>query len=83
MCARYERTHLGVFIEPGADDDLFAGGNQTMEEISAQAPVEEQPGSGTANLPLTRKDAEKSILQRHIRIGIGENDIWTLSSQLE
>ena len=54
-----------------------------MEEISTEATIEEQPGSSTANLTLAGKDTEKCVLQRHIRIGIGEDDIRTFTSQLE
>ena len=54
-----------------------------MEKISTEATIEEQPRSGTANLALTGKDTEKCILQRHIRIGIGEDDIRALPSQFQ
>ena len=54
-----------------------------MEEITTETPVEEQSGSGTANLPLAGKDTEKCVLQGDVGIGIGEDDIRALPAQLE
>ena len=83
VCPGDERTHFRGFLHPWADDDFLGGGGQSGKEIVCKTPLEEQAGAGATDLALTGKNREKRIFQSAVVVGVGEDNIGTLATELE
>ena len=78
-----ERAHFGGLVHTGADGDFFGGGGESRQERIGETALEEQAGTGAANLALTRKNREERILESVVVVGIRKHDVRALAAEFE
>src|SRR5437879_3520145 len=83
MAAGDQRSHFSGGIHAVADDDFVAGIGQTWEESVGKSALEEQARTGAANLALAGIDSEERIFQRHVEVGVGDDNVRTFATQFE
>ena len=83
MEGRGERPHLGVRIEGIADADAFGQRHEALGELGRDPLVKEEPRTGNTGLALIVEDGERRPVDRRRQVGIVEDDVGPLASELE
>jgi len=78
-----ERTHLGLGIGAGADDDLAAGDREPGQQRFRELSLDEEARPGAAHLALAGEDPKHRELERHVGVGVGKHDVWAFAAEFE
>src|SRR5215510_11891801 len=78
-----ERADARLGIEAGPLLHARGGLGQLVGELVVHLLLDEEPGTGAAHLPGTEEHAEERALHGRVGIGVAEDDVGRLATQLE
>ena len=83
LLAADERAHLRGAIERLADRDGSRLLDHRVDELLVDRPLDQDAAACRADLALVEEHAEQRAFDRHLEVGVGEEDVRRLAAELE
>src|SRR5262245_58472804 len=78
-----QRTGLGLLVARATEPDGLRPLDQPVDERVADALLDQQPGTGRADLAGVEEDGGEGVVERDLEVGVGEDDVGVLAAELE
>ena len=78
-----ERAGLGLLVERAAEPDPPGPLDELVDELVVDRLLDQQPGAGRADLAGVQEDRGQREVERHLEVGVGEDDVGVLAAELE
>ena len=78
-----ERAGLGLVVERPAEPDLLRPGDHLVDEVVLDRVLHDEPGASRADLAGVQEHGGQRVVEGHLDIGVGEDDVGVLAAELE